>query len=171
METRGFKEIYKYSFVMDNMGALTYKGSTKVQLIYNDEFNDYYAELDGDGVNVQNPKNYYISQYAFDIRSMIGLVSSDNHYPWDGWKCENYAVSTIQFSEDEIKESVDQYNKETLKTRLFYTISILEDFIKVNEKETNMKRDELSQIESQISEIEPLYKEIVDEDEWEWDFN
>lgn len=171
MKTKGFKEIYKYSFVMDNMGTLTYKGNTKVQLIYNDEFNGYYAELDEDGVNIREPRRYNTFEYVFDIRSMIRLVSSDNHNPWEGWQIENYAVSPIQFSEYDIKESVDQYNKETLKTRLFYTISILEDSIKVNEKEANMKRDELSQIESQISELEPLYKEIVDEDEYEWDFS
>ena len=64
--------------------------------------------------------------------------------------------------EEEIKKYVDEYNRETIKTRIHYTVYSLQSSIEQYEIEIKKQTKMLTEIEKQIAKLEPLCKELED---------
>ena len=86
------------------------------------------------------------------------------YHVWEGWESESRIASPFEFSEEEIKKYVDEYNRETIKTRIHYTVYSLQSSIEQYEIEIKKQTKMLTEIEEQIAKLEPLCKKM--EDRW-----
>ena len=59
---------------------------------------------------------------------------------------------------------MDEYNRETIKTRIHYTVYSLQSSIEQYEIEIKNQTKKLTEIEEQIAKLEPLCKKM--EDRW-----
>lgn len=109
-----FKEIYIYCFVTDSFGTLNYQEKYKTKLVYKDAYTSWYATEGKNGLCFPRQRN--VQNFALDLRSMINYATDDLHHVWEGWESESRIASPFEFSEEEIKKYVDEYNRETIKT-------------------------------------------------------
>lgn len=157
-----FKEIYIYCFVIDSFGTLNYQEKYKTKLVYKDAYTSWYATEGKNGLCFPRQRN--VQNFALDLRSMINYATDDLHHVWEGWESESRIASPFEFSEEEIKKYVDEYNRETIKTRIHYTVYSLQSSIEQYEIEIKKQTKKLTEIEEQIAKLEPLCKKM--EDRW-----
>ncbi len=150
------KTIYHYHFEMDNCGALTYKDQSKLKSTYQDESHIWL------GSDKSSLFTYKISKedLVYDIGGLITDVANLKPRVKPNWKCDVSGYSPCEFLESDIQKYVEDYNKNTLKTRLHYANFMTCRNMRECKRTLKNKKKQLQEIEAEIASLEQKYPSV-----------